>query len=189
MPTPQPPSAIWGGAGPPSFGVRQVDPPVQQDAQYLLSATDRAYLDSQIRGTMELALLALATAEDAGTIGVVGPDLGVSVPTPNSSPYSAVRFQSVYCDTSTGGIDIVLPVLAVNEWVEVIHVNGQLSSRSIVIHSPGGSVLLAQAFPNNGGTPFNGTGPLSTYTISGAAMMGTSVKFFNAGVANLYGSR
>lgn len=50
MPTPgTPPSAIWNGA---------VDQPLVQDANYRLTSTDRAYIDSQIRGTQALALQA-----------------------------------------------------------------------------------------------------------------------------------
>lgn len=50
MPNRSPPSLIW---------TSQVDPPLQQDGAYRLNATDRAYIDDQIRG-VETLLLATA---------------------------------------------------------------------------------------------------------------------------------
>lgn len=60
MCTPSPPSLIW------NF---EVDPPIEQDADYEFSDQDRAYIDSQILGTQALALKAY-NASSVGTTPV-----------------------------------------------------------------------------------------------------------------------
>lgn len=154
MPTPAAPSAFWDG---------EIDPPVEQDADYQFDDQDRAYIDSQIRAIMTRVLNNPAptpvatppqyiTSTTSKQIVVSGPDQPVDV------------------DTTGGAFSVILPPAASCVEGQVVSVKDNTGAWET--NPPGVTVeegALVQDPQNPGSYVGNGTLPMPKVSGAGAA--------------------
>lgn len=155
MPTPQPPSLAWSG---------QVDPPIQQDASYAFNATDRAYIDSQVRATQKLAIDAKAAASASATTPTLFGSLATTKAPSNGHGFVLVDGYNVQGDGGGGLFVWNATSVATPDSGTIVQVTGVSTGRWLRVDASSGNYLNVCWFgcDPTGATPSD-TGIMAAY--------------------------